>query len=806
MSALSDLENVELVVVDEGDTPPVPEFQRGMTNSEALDFLTAAGDLTDGVPNAEGNDLDVDDGIPDGDDDSDTDVTAEHTGAMIALIPRDPGALVIDGGEPVEELHLTLWYLGDAAVFDESTRGRIVNAVGTIALEQSPLMVTGFGVAVWNPNGDDPCVVLNVGGPGLDEARESTGELLEDIWSSRIPEQHEPWQPHVCLAYTSKPAGALIHALERVGPIVFDRVRVAFGGSNTDIPLGYIGSDIVAAGETMTDVVLETSTPETSGVGGVGNTNLPGTVPTGMSVEMATLADGRVATWEGILVVEGVETGDGREFSIGSLEWAAGWLPLRWAPEDFGAHDGAVDVARIDEIWRDVANPAIIRGRGVFNVSTPEGLDAFQRVDGGFLKGVSVDVDSIKDADVELVWDVPDPQNDGDESGMDLIDMMFASPSKTIFHKGRLRGATLVSLPAFVEAQIQSTAGVPVTQTQPEAVVAAVDDHWDADAAARKLAIIKRTNAAIDAMHGPILHHHVGLGSVGAPNVTACLDGMRRMLTDTSLKMSMIERRMTYDHLAAHLHAAGMEPPTFAVDAVSDDVRALTAAAIADDGYVAPPLAYFQNPNLEQVTPITIDGDRVYGHAATWGVCHIGFQDACVTAPSNDDFRSFHLGQVVTAEGSPVSTGTITIDTGHASQYGVNARQAVAHYDDTGTAIAYVVCGNDEHGIWFSGVIRYGTPASKVAELRAAKISGDWRRVGSALHLVALLAVNVPGFAVPRLAARVNGGVQESLLAAGIVDNNTEKREAVEALKSRLRSRALKSTREGLRDRVHKGR
>ncbi len=54
------------------------------------------------------------------------------------------------------------------------------------------------------------------------------------------------------------------------------------------------------------------------------------------------------------------------------------------------------------------------------------------------------------------------------------------------------------------------------------------------------------------------------------------------------------------------------------------------------------------------------------------------------------------------------------------------------------------------------------------AALRAAAPSGDWRRIGSALRLVGLLAVNVPGFPVPKLSTKYASGVQMALVASGI--------------------------------------
>jgi hypothetical protein len=57
----------------------------------------------------------------------------------------------------------------------------------------------------------------------------------------------------------------------------------------------------------------------------------------------------------------------------------------------------------------------------------------------------------------------------------------------------------------------------------------------------------------------------------------------------------------------------------------------------------------------------------------------------------------------------------------------------------------------------------------RVRELRGAALSGDWRSISGALELLGLLAVNVPGFPVPRaLAASGDDGQPLALVAAGI--------------------------------------
>jgi hypothetical protein len=66
-----------------------------------------------------------------------------------------------------------------------------------------------------------------------------------------------------------------------------------------------------------------------------------------------------------------------------------------------------------------------------------------------------------------------------------------------------------------------------------------------------------------------------------------------------------------------------------------------------------------------------------------------------------------------------------------------------------------------------AGAVRTDVTDGQVATLRASALSGDWRRIGAGLELVAALAVNTPGFPVPR--ARIKVGQPVALVAAGVL-------------------------------------
>lgn len=387
----------------------------------------------------------------------------------------------------------------------------------------------------------------------------------------------------------------------------------------------------------------------------------------------APATDGTMTTasWKGPLCVEGKVTGDGREFCPGALTWADLPIPLRWNRVD--SHGGearteAVNVGRIDKIYRD---GDLIMGEGVLDLSDEDGRRVHGKIKNKMLRGVSIDADSISDADVEYVMPEDMPAD------MDAIDMLFMQPEKVVFNAGRIRAATLCDIPAFAEAYIEMTD----------------EDGTIVASAADGAVILAEREVYVRGIDGLIAH--------GGPEWK-------------------------------------------------------------------PPAAWFADPKLSLPTGITVtDEGRVYGHAAMWGTCHIGHTDVCIQPPHEEIHPYYMTGEVTTAEGTPVSVGQITVGTGHAS-LSVGAQAAAEHYDHTGHAVADVAVGNDAHGIWIAGSIRPGADPKLIHELRAAgQVSGDWRRIGGKLRLVGLLAVNIPGFPVPKTSARVASGAQVALVAAG---------------------------------------
>jgi hypothetical protein len=203
----------------------------------------------------------------------------------------------------------------------------------------------------------------------------------------------------------------------------------------------------------------------------------------------------------------------------------------------------------------------------------------------------------------------------------------------------------------------------------------------------------------------------------------------------------------------------------------------------------------FADPRLDAPTPLTVEDDVVFGHVAEWGRDHLSFPGRSIKPPkSPSGYRYLHLG-AYQHDGRDVSVGCITLHTTHASS-SLNADETRKHYEHTGAVAAYVRCGEDDHGIWFSGRVALGLEPKDLEALRGAKVSGDWRQIDGALELVGILAVSTPGFPIPRPRARIEAGSNQTLalVASGIVvePHFAETRTRLRLANTRRRLRALK--------------
>jgi len=180
----------------------------------------------------------------------------------------------------------------------------------------------------------------------------------------------------------------------------------------------------IEAGETMTEMAEE----EIEKILGV-----PEEIPDAEPV------DSRSFHWEGIIIPEGVLSGDGRMIEQGALTWRDLPLPLMLQTRTAEGHDGAEICGSIVELER--TGNAIV-GRGYFDGGLV-GQEARRLYAEKTMRGVSADLDAIE---VEI----------RDRSG-DAVTPDQARPNAGLvqaFVKARIMGASLVPFPAFMEATI----------------------------------------------------------------------------------------------------------------------------------------------------------------------------------------------------------------------------------------------------------------------------------------------------------------------------------------------------------------
>jgi hypothetical protein len=149
---------------------------------------------------------------------------------------------------------------------------------------------------------------------------------------------------------------------------------------------------------------------------------------------------------------------------------------------------------------------------------------------------------------------------------------------------------------------------------------------------------------------------------------------------------------------------------------------------------------------------------------------------------SRTGYSQYHLGAIMCEDGSEVPIGRITIGTGHAPLH-MGAAAARKHYDHTGTCVAFGRAKDGVFGIWFCGTIKSDATQEQVRDFRACPPSGDWRTHDGALELQAALAVNSPGFPVPRSQLSLAAS-SDSLEVAALILGPPDEADFAEALRA----------------------
>lgn len=139
-----------------------------------------------------------------------------------------------------------------------------------------------------------------------------------------------------------------------------------------------------------------------------------------------------------LVIPEGIESGDGRYFEKGSIQLRELPLPLLWQIKTAEGHSGSVVVGKIVQMKR--TEKGIGEAKGVFDTGE-YGKEAERLVRGGFIRGVSADMDKF-----EASEDVEEASEDSDKK--------VIGGGKIKITKARVMAVTIVPKPAFQECSI----------------------------------------------------------------------------------------------------------------------------------------------------------------------------------------------------------------------------------------------------------------------------------------------------------------------------------------------------------------
>lgn len=369
-----------------------------------------------------------------------------QTGAMIAWVPSmlDAERLAMPGGEMAPELHLTAIYLGEASAYSPEQQAELVAAATKIASQVEVFHANAFALALFNPLGVAPCLTLIVGG---DELAAAQGALFVDPLLAMVAagEAHKPWIPHVTLGYFDPGAVAMPgDATARTGGIVFDRLRVAFAGVVTDIPLKPRPAP-------EPEPIADVDDPDMIAAAAIAPEGTPFRIP--------------------IAIREGVWSSSGRMFAPNALTVAEPPFSLKVQLVEADGHTGSEIAGRVDGMRRIPGDESAFEAWGVMDDAGKAGAEAVRLALASMLNGVSATATDIDNADVELVW--PTLPAEGEAMAIEEDPARPSKPPATpreIYHAGRVRSLTIVAEPDFEEARIVVES--PVTEPEFAIVVA----------------------------------------------------------------------------------------------------------------------------------------------------------------------------------------------------------------------------------------------------------------------------------------------------------------------------------------------
>lgn len=689
-----------------------------------------------------------------------------HTGAMVALRPsaEDAERLAVEGGESADQLHTTLAYLGDASGISAEAREQIIDAVFDLAEGKPPLTVEGFAVSAFNPgdtNDRDPCIVLGLSGEGLDKVHSDVAESLVNLQAEpagfTLPDQHAPWQPHVTLIYTDD-VSMVEQMADRVGPITFDAIRVAFAGEVFDIPLGapeggegdgeedddfdwdaYIAATIEARFQSRMPPQLQRFWIRRLSLGTPGSfrrcvRELRRYFPNDTEGLCANLYHEATGRWPGRKKSNAAASdtdGEGADAFVAEItddgmimaeaEPAMGDPTAALPGEHFhtrvleGVSTGMRQFAPGAITWRTPPFAYHWQWKSSAHNGLPETIQV------GLITRAERDRDNVH------FWgrlDLRSPE------GLDYARRLVEG-----FARWSSVGADESVKDRDIDVEYVLEAGMDDPDEDPEIDLMTFNQYRVAE-----------------------------ISGVSVPALADATVEPTQELIDTLTAMGVIEPAQVAEppaveevqedemvDFATEQTPAGDEPEHVAAQSVI--VAAGHTITIPD----VPPADWFAEPtDVEAMGALTItDEGRVYGYLAPAGVAHRSFRSRRVEVPrGNVDYSRWMGGEAIVAGGGRVVAGPITMNCGHMPPTASSDPGArMEHYDNTCSVVAQAAIGENSRGVWIAGALLPGVTAEQVSRMLACRLSGDWAphpEKAGMREFVAALLVPVPGFPMAR--------------------------------------------------------
>jgi 2'-5' RNA ligase/GNAT superfamily N-acetyltransferase len=160
---------------------------------------------------------------------------ADYDGIMIAIVPpKSVGKkLLVEDGEPLDALHVTLCYLGNSSEYSAKQVRELEDLVRAWSRMQKPFEAKVGGAGTFH-NPEKHVLMAHVDIPGGGGIRHSLSELLEEH-GYNVRNDHG-WTPHITLKYHKQP----VRFLPKVEPSSWSvgEVMVCIGGKWTPVALG----------------------------------------------------------------------------------------------------------------------------------------------------------------------------------------------------------------------------------------------------------------------------------------------------------------------------------------------------------------------------------------------------------------------------------------------------------------------------------------------------------------------------------------------------------------------------------------